>query len=93
LDNKNLQEAAEKIIQEINFGISIDNLSAIDIGKPVVFISDYSGIKEKGIISSWNKRFVFVTYGKEKVSKATNPKSLFYDNNYFTNDFDYGDPF
>lgn len=56
-------------------------LSEIEVGKKVIYtpFKDCSEEqKEKGIITSKNDRYVFVRYGNDVYSKATNPKDLIY---------------
>jgi hypothetical protein len=55
--------------------IEIAKLTEEDKGREVVF--DSRGMKrEFGIISSWNKRFIFVKYNGSQQSQATMPEDL-----------------
>jgi hypothetical protein len=55
--------------------ICITALKEKDIGREVVF--ELSGKeREFGHISSWNGRFIFVRYGSNTQSQATNPENL-----------------
>jgi hypothetical protein len=48
-----------------------------DIGRKVLY-SPLHGVREEGVITSFNDRFVFVRYGKEHTPKATKPEHLSY---------------
>lgn len=56
-------------------------LSKVKVGKKVVYIP-FRGCgeeqKEQGIITSKNDKYVFVQYGLDTHSKATNPMDLKY---------------
>ena len=55
--------------------IDIEKLTKNDIGKKVVYLSANSPAEE-GVISTWNNRFIYVTYGDDKHSQGTYPDHL-----------------
>jgi hypothetical protein len=55
--------------------IEISKLTENDRGREVVFDSQGPEM-EFGIISSWNKRFIFVKYNGSQQSQATAPGAL-----------------
>jgi hypothetical protein len=54
--------------------IEISKLKEKDKGREVIF--ELRGSREFGIISSWNKRFIFVKYNGSRQSHATMPEDL-----------------
>jgi hypothetical protein len=42
-----------------------------DIGRLVIYHTAHNGHGERGVITSFNERFVFVRYGTQSQSKAT----------------------
>ena len=58
----------------------IEELKEEDKGRAVTW-QERKGIKRRefGVITSWNDRFVFVRYGSDLHSKATNPEELTFD--------------
>lgn len=61
-------------------GIRLANLAPEDVGEKVVYTPPV-GLPERGVISSWNDKFVFVRYEKSGFSHpvATDPKDLKFD--------------
>lgn len=53
-------------------------LTTADKGRAVIYTPKH-GEQESGVITSWNDRFVFVRYGDELQSKATDPGDLQFD--------------
>jgi hypothetical protein len=53
------------------------HLDEAEIGRKVVYIPKH-GKREDGVITSKNHKFIFVRYGNNVTSIATNPKDLFY---------------
>lgn len=49
-----------------------------DIGRGVVYTPSH-GESESGVITSFNEYYVFVRYGSNRHSQATNPKQLEYE--------------
>jgi hypothetical protein len=49
---------------------------ATDIGRKVVYMNINNNKPEEGVITSFNERFVFVRYGADTHSKATNRAAL-----------------
>lgn len=47
-----------------------------DIGRTVVYRDRATSRPEEGVITSFNRRWVFVRYGDEKTPKATNRRQL-----------------
>ena len=60
--------------------VKIEDLKEEDTGRAVTW-QERKGIerREFGVITSWNERFVFVRYGSDLHSKATNPEELEFD--------------
>lgn len=58
--------------------IDIKKLKETDKGRKVIYIPQSRSIvkPEEGVISSWNKNYVFVKYGSDTTSKATSPENL-----------------
>jgi hypothetical protein len=54
--------------------ISISELTENEKGLEVVY--DNHGQREFGHISSWNDKYIFVRYGSNTQSQATNPEDL-----------------
>lgn len=55
--------------------MEIKSLKGVDVGRKVVYSCNLTD-KEEGVITSWNERYIFVRYGNDCHSKATNPKHL-----------------
>jgi len=56
--------------------VDIKSLSATDKGRAVIY-TDGTGQLEQGHITSWNKKFIFVDYGKScGRGTATTPSDL-----------------
>lgn len=53
-----------------------DGVRGTDRGKSVIYRKHDSDRVEEGIITSWNDEYVFVRYGRDKLSKATRPEDL-----------------
>lgn len=55
----------------------IEELTDDDKGRAVIW-KERKGIEltDRGVITSWNDRFIFVRYGSDLHSKATNPSEL-----------------
>ena len=47
-----------------------------DIGRKVIYTGNYGGPLEEGVITSFNECAVFVRYGANTTSKATNRTDL-----------------
>lgn len=47
-----------------------------DIGRVVLYQSGHPDDKDRGVITSFNERVVFVRYGNKQHSEATNPRDL-----------------
>lgn len=54
-------------------------VTANDIGRSVTYHGNFGGPLEHGVITSYNDLFVFVRYGADMNSKATNREDLTYD--------------
>lgn len=59
--------------------IIIEKLTEKDVGRNVTYRPPFEK-HDEGVITSWNRSFVFVRYGSDKTSKATPPSYLFFDN-------------
>jgi hypothetical protein len=55
--------------------IDLSTLKPDHVGQLVIYTPG-SGPREDGVITSWNDKYIFVRYGADKISKATNPKYL-----------------
>jgi len=55
--------------------IDIDKMVINDIGREVEYTS-WGNAKEKGIIVSWNPRYIFVKFGYSNQSAACKPQDL-----------------
>lgn len=55
--------------------IDLASLRPADVGRAVVY-RPAVGAAEDGVIVSWNERYVFVRYGVQNSSKATDPRDL-----------------
>lgn len=56
-------------------------LENIEIGRKVIytpFVGCDPDMREEGVITSFNEKFVFVRYGNDVNSKATNPEDIEY---------------
>ena len=47
-----------------------------DIGRVVLYQGIRADDKDRGVITSFNRNFVFVRYGSKTHSEATNPRDL-----------------
>ncbi len=56
--------------------ISLASLTPKDIGRAVVYRGNRFREREEGTISAWNDRFIFVRYGNDPTSQATDPRDL-----------------
>lgn len=53
----------------------ISDLKDSDVGRQVIYTAHH-GERQAGVISSWNKDWVFVRYGMGSTSAATDPEQL-----------------
>lgn len=53
-----------------------------NIGKRVVFDNSYNLMKNCGIITSFNQKYILVLYDGDKCSKATLPNHLYFEDEY-----------
>ena len=66
--------------------INIEDLTSEDIGRTVIYRQQSSDTIEEGVISHWNKQFIFVIYRDTDNAKvATAPYLLTFKNNYESN--------
>lgn len=66
--------------------INIEDLTSEDIGRTVIYMQQSSDTIEEGVISHWNKQFIFVIYRDTDNAKvATAPYLLTFKNNYESN--------
>ena len=54
------------------------SVSDKDIGRKVIYNSGHDVKQEEGVITSFNRFYVFVRYGDETQSKATSREDLFW---------------
>lgn len=56
--------------------INIKDLTSKDIGRTVIYTQQSSDTIEEGVISHWNKQFVFVIYRDTDGAKIATPPYL-----------------
>lgn len=56
--------------------MKIKDLTEADKQRKVVYTDRFTGAVEEGVITSWNESYIFVRYGNDCGSKATDESNL-----------------